>query len=78
MRKLLTATLLGTSFALAACGDSYSEEEGEAYDDTAATADTGYTAPAPEPTEPGPEPTGTDTPEPTDTPTAEPAPADDS
>lgn len=76
MRKLLTTAVLGTSLALAACGDSYSEEEGDEYaGDTADTAGAGYTEPTPAPTgtEPAPEPTGTDTPEPTD----EPAPVDD-
>ena len=61
MRKLLTATLLATSFALAACGDRADEPA-----DTATTVPTD--APAPTDTMP-PEPTDTPTDEPTDTPT---------
>ena len=63
MRKLLTAALLGTSFALVACGEDAAEE----------TADTAITEPAPAPTDtPAPTPTDTETPEPE----PEPEPAD--
>lgn len=68
MRKLLTAAVLGTSLALAAC-DTAEEAEPAAEDTTA--ADTA-TLPLPDET-PTPAPTDTATPEPADTATPEPA-----
>ena len=68
MRKLLTAALLGSSLALAGCGDSYDEDESaDEYSSDTAAGDA-YEEPTPAPTAtdtaPAPEPTDGDTPEP--------------